>query len=141
MAARRRDESADPLVQYLVEQTFAPQPVLNEPAIRAVVRMIEFDPDTWNQGALRTTTRMGSAHCLAAWTVILAGLDLDELLTSHPDGDIIYATAARLLGLTAQQAARLFLHVHNDDGQHITVDQLKERITAVTGIAFPAQAG
>lgn len=110
---------------------------LNTPAIQSVVAMIELYPDRWNPGAFETTNLAGErAHCFAAWTCRLAGLDLTAMLTDDPTGDAIYRTAMDLLGLDTWQAARLFLWVENDDGSAPTVDQLKERVTAATEVSF-----
>jgi len=105
--------------------------------------MISTFPERWDQGAFHSWRPSGAAHCFAAWTIVLAGLDLKAMLAQDPTGDTVHAVARDMLGLTTAQAARLFLHHKNEDGEHPTVAQLKVRVTEVTGIDFrtPVPAG
>ncbi len=110
--------------------------VLNEPALRSVVAMIELHPELWDQGALARWSPAGLVHCLAAWTCRLAGQDVRTMLQVDPSGDLVYFTARELLGLTAAQADRLFLHHVHEDGPHPSVDDLKTLVGSVTGVTF-----
>ena len=103
--------------------------------------MIEANPERWDQGAFLSNRRAGTAHCFAAWTIILAGLDLKAMLIQDPSGDSVHSVARDLLGLSTAQAARLFLHLNNEDSEHPTVDALKARITRVTGVDFRVPVG
>lgn len=110
--------------------------MLNEPAIRSVVAMIELHPELWDQSAWLRWSPAGAVHCFAAWTCRLAGQDVQLLLKVDPSGDLLYFTAMELLGLDTAEAGRLFLHHAHADGAHPTVDDLKARVAAVTGVTF-----
>lgn len=107
---------------------------LNEPFLRQVVGVIEQHPELWNQSGYRQTGECGITFCLAGWACHIAGLDV-YLLGKDPTPRTIFWKAAYLLGLTRRQANQLFFW---PDGErcHPTVEQLKARITEVTGVAF-----
>ncbi len=95
----------------------------NEPALRSVVQYIESQPEAWDQRFVARHGRM----CVAGIACRLAGINV-EVLTS----DRLFAAGRRLLGLTPAQADRLFMW----HGHPATVSQLKEEITAVTGMEW-----
>lgn len=97
---------------------------LNVDALRSVVSMIELYPELWDQ---RDVVRS-----LAGWTCTLARLDVAVLLLVP---GTVFTVARDLLGLTNDQALRLFTYGRSAP-DHPTVDQLKTRITAVTGERF-----
>ena len=97
--------------------------MVNEAAMRSVVQYIESEPETWDQRYVSRSGRM----CLAGIACHLAGIRVD-VLTS----DLLFAAGRRLLGLTPPQADRLFMW----HGHPATVSQLKEEITAITGMEW-----
>ncbi len=112
---------------------------VNATALRGVVAMIALAPQQWNQRQFVTPRGPGRppAYCLASWTVKLAGMDLAEILV-RDGGPRVYVVAMTLLGLSVAQAARLFYFGahHSDAEAHPTVDDLRARITGVTGVTF-----
>jgi hypothetical protein len=110
----------------------------NEAAIRAVVAMIELHPELWHQGALSTHRAQGICHDLVGWTLKLAGYSLAQLVRQDPYGRTLYREAQRLLGLSDEQADRLFRWAKGDPPgrPHPNVSGLKARIRAVTGVSF-----
>ncbi len=96
---------------------------LNEAAIRSVVAYIESQPETWDQRYVASRGRM----CVAGIACHLAGMRVDRL-----SSDRLFAAGRRLLGLSPAQADRLFMW-HGDPP---SVSQLKEEITAVTGMEW-----
>jgi hypothetical protein len=112
----------------------------NEAALRGVVAMIELHPERWYQGTFWSDRPGGTTHCVAAWAVKLAGQDLLGMLRRDPSGRTVYREARRLLGLTDEQARRLFEWAKNDEHKrHPTVDGLKARVRVVTGVGFKGQ--
>jgi hypothetical protein len=104
---------------------------LNKPAIRAVLAYIESQPDQWDQ---RYFQSVDGTMCMAGIACHLAGLDLEQMLVEDGDPMAVYHQAQTLLGLTDEQADRLFLQFVQWLGTTPpTVDQLREEIVAVTG--------
>lgn len=104
-----------------------------EAALRAVVAYIELHPERWSQRApIRRWRGERITYDLAGWVCKLARLDLAELLVHGPDA--VYFAARDLLGLTPEQAARLFRFGQGE--AHPSVADLKARVTGVTGIRF-----
>ncbi len=95
----------------------------NEPALRSVVQYIDSEPQTWDQRFVSKDGRM----CIAGIACHLAGLKVEAL-----DSNMLFAAGRRLLGLTGSQADRLF----NWHGHPASVSQLKEEISAVTGMEW-----
>ncbi len=95
----------------------------NVPALRSVVQYIESQPETWDQRFVSRHGRM----CIAGIACHLAGMRVDVL-----SSDQLFSAGRRLLGLSPAQADRLFMwHGHPN-----SVSQLKEEITAVTGLEW-----
>jgi hypothetical protein len=108
---------------------------VNEPFIRQVVAVIERNADRWNQSGYRLTGECGDTFCLAGWTCHIAGLDVYQLGRHDRGPRAIFWRAANLLGLNRRQAAELFFWA--DKARcHPTVEELKTKITATTGVAF-----
>lgn len=102
---------------------------VNVDAIRAVVAMIELNPQRWNQTVLMTWRPDGNhAYCFAGWTLVLAGHTPESLQQLRS----FRAPAQELLGLTRDQAHDLFFYFPPG----ATVAELKDRITSVTGVTF-----
>ncbi len=96
---------------------------------------IELNPELWNQRTVTGFCPLGRTYSLAAWTCVLAGRRVTVMF--HPER--VDQLAADLLGLTVDQAARLFRFgagPAEPDDPHPTVEQLKDRITEVTGVDF-----
>ncbi len=110
--------------------------MVNEAAIRALVAHLEINTSRWDQHVFYSRRGNTTAHCMAAWAVILAGHDLLAMLR-QPGGDLrVHRLAQLLLGLDFDQAHDLFDYLHNGHGEHPSLDDLKARITAVTGVSF-----
>lgn len=110
--------------------------MVNEAAIRALIAHLEINIDRWDQHVFYSRRGDTTAHCMAAWTVILAGRDLLAMLR-QPGGDMrVYRHAQLLLGLDFDQAHSLFEYFDNGRGEHPSLDDLKARVTAVTGVTF-----
>lgn len=102
---------------------------LNRAAIRAVLAYIESQPQVWDQ---RFFQQPGTGcMCIAGIACHLAGIDPGWLLTDDPMA--VYAQAQKLLGLTDEQADRLFLQFVDWRGSPPSLAQLREEIAAVTG--------
>ncbi len=113
---------------------------VNAAGLRGVAAMIALVPDQWDQRNFVTPRgpNRPPAYCLASWTAKLAGMDPAEIL-ARDGGSRVYVIAMTLLGLSVAQAARLFyfgVRHSDDDTAHPTVDELRARITAVTGVTF-----
>lgn len=106
----------------------------NDDGIRAVVAWIEHDPEAWDQNVYSGTTLtqpLRGVHCVAAWTCVLAGINIGVMVSTYD----ILNFAQHLLGLTRQHANQLFWWGVGLD-EHPTVEQLKARVTEVTGVTF-----
>lgn len=103
---------------------------VNADRIRYVIGAI--DPTRYTAGAwLATAADGGTEMDFATWTCLLSHLPVERLLREEPSGSLIAEAARKLLGLTEGQAATLF-HLHPDS----TVDDLRQAITAQTGVRF-----
>lgn len=111
-----------------------PRRKLDEAFIREVVALIERNAARWDQSAYRQTGECGDLYCLAGWAVHHAGEDVYQL-GRNTTPRAIFWRAAHLLGLSRRQANALFFWP-DDERCHPTVDELKHRITEVTGVAF-----
>lgn len=97
-----------------------------------MINLIQANPTRYNEGVwLSTTLDGGTSMCFATLACSLAHLPVERLLCEDPTGDSIQDAARGLLGLTEDQASRLF-----DLPVDTTVDTLKDAITAVLGIEF-----
>lgn len=109
---------------------------VNEARLREVLTFLQLHPELWNQYEF-----CGSTGCLAGWTVALAEQgDLSAL-----DGRLwvdVGERARQLLGLTGEQASRLFHFTEIYDSavvewyRHPTFREFCERVELVTGIRF-----
>lgn len=114
---------------------------VNEAGLQAVVVFLAFFPERWDQTVPCGRYRGMSTYCFATLTCWLAGENVDDLAEAAvfaglPAGDGIYRTAARLLGLTDTQAARIFRYTQTPAGEHPTLLEFCTRITAETGVVF-----
>lgn len=121
---------------------------INAVLLRKVLQQIETHPETWDQ----RTWRCGTAMCFAGWTAQLAGgrwigdtplLHAEECEPSHDalDGTNAvhpYPRAARLLGLTTDQADALFAGDLDLDGIRHQVAELIDQVHHVTIRLVPA---
>ncbi len=108
---------------------------VNEAGLRAVVAQIELDPTAWNQEVYIGSSQQDPrrvAYCFAAWTCLLAGYDVEG---EAQRGYTIPRIAEGLLGLTRREANQLFFWGTGVD-EPPTVEQLKTRLTEITGISF-----
>ncbi len=115
---------------------------VNATALRGVVAMIALAPEQWDQRGFVTSrgANRPPAYCLASWTCKLAGMD-PAAMVARDGGSSVYVVAMTLLGLSTAQAARLFYFgsYRGDEvgaDVHPTVDELRARITALTGVTF-----
>lgn len=109
---------------------------VNEPGIRTVMAEIEARPQHWSQRSYMTFNECGTVYCMAAWTCLLAGLDVAQLLAG-PDGCCaVYHTAKRILGLSDDQAEGIFLYEEDEWGEHPSLAQFKTRVTRFTGVSL-----
>lgn len=107
---------------------------LNESGLRAVMAMIERNLERWNQNVFAGSEHPNTTHCLAGWTLKLAGVDVYEVLQTEGRW-AVFAKAQALLGLTERQAARIFLYFEDSrTGEHPTWYRFKQRVISVTGI-------
>ncbi len=105
--------------------------------IRETVRAIEAAPHLWNQNSYSGTNEHGQrTYCLAGWTLHLDGRDVTAMLRKHQGNMRVFDVAMRVLGLDRHQAHMLFAFWGQGE-RHPTVEQLKSRITEVTGVTFP----
>ncbi len=117
---------------------FDPYPTeINEPLIRDVLAYIEMHPEQWNQNSWWLRGMCGTTGCFAGWTVVLGhpawGLErADEFHASRMD---VEYRAARLLGLTAAQAARIFYFTAVGE-RHPSFVEFCRRVEEVTGVRF-----
>jgi hypothetical protein len=91
---------------------------------KLVVAQIDADPQHYNQTRWMAQTECGTVYCLGGWAVILAG----GHISCGPDGEcldtddvLICVSAAGLLGLGMQDAARVFQW---DNDRDVAVDRL-----------------
>lgn len=114
----------------LASRPTAQQP--DEARFRQAVSVIEVNRRRWDQNTYFSL--VGGSYCFGGWVCYLAGQDVEAMLRGG--GCVAVALeAARLLGLDYEDAMLLF-NFTEVDGQHPTVEQLKEKITEVTGIEF-----
>lgn len=122
----------------------------NEPLIREIFRMIELQPQMWDQSSWAVTLdrepvdletmekneyQCGATFCFAGWAMILAGhkvgqgeryeVQVDDELISE---DEFVDRAADVLGLDRDNADRLFGYITDD------FDSFKAEVTELTGI-------
>jgi len=114
----------------------APAEGVNVDGIRAVVAQIYLDPAAWNQNVYFGQSFMVPgrvAYCFAAWTCLLVGMDVEGMASG--DGYLVHSAAQHMLGLTRKQANQIFWWGIGGD-EHPTVEELRARITEVTGVLF-----
>ena len=118
--------------------TRQPEGGINVTGIRAVVAHLALDPAGWNQRSFSGTSVLDHrrvAYCFAAWTLILAGHDIEQLL--QEDISRIPVQVAAMLGLSRRQINQLIMWGVDAD-PHPTIEQFKEFITVTTGVLFDA---
>jgi hypothetical protein len=122
--------------------------MINEDLIRRVVAAIEAQPHKWDQGQFvggaawngADPSECGTTFCFAGWALHLENrLAFDSAvglvaLDAHGKPRPFDVAARDLLGLTEHQAERLFYFVTSDGDEDVTLDELKGRIFAVTGV-------
>lgn len=116
-----------------------PEEGVNVAGIRAVVAQIYLDPVAWNQNTYFGASALDPsrvAYCFAAWTCLLMGMDVEHL-ASAAGGYQVQKIAQAALGLSRQQANALFWWGIGRD-EHPTVEDLKARVTEITGVIFDA---
>jgi hypothetical protein len=107
---------------------------VNEAFLREVLAFIELHQDRWDQRVWAEERSCGTTHCLAGWAVTLA-----EAGTQDTDAVHDFAVeAARLLGLSAEQAAKLFFWYprYSFGESHATFAEMCQRVQEVTGVEF-----
>jgi hypothetical protein len=123
----------------------------NEPLFREIISTIEVDPDSWSQDDYIKESGCGTTYCIAGWALVLSGQK--GLFTNNRQE--AHDAARRLLRLDEHQADDIFLFTSVDsDGlcdcepgcqvpstvsRHPTLDEMKARITEVTGIVFKTE--
>lgn len=100
---------------------------MNLTEINDIITYIEDHPESWFQGEwarkFHNKTRCGTAYCIAGHAVHRAGYKICWNRGSHatecrrPDGefDTIQTAATEVLGLTFEQASRLFSGANDMD--------------------------
>lgn len=110
---------------------------INVPLFQRIMLAIAALPQRWNQGHFvkHTDGGCGTAFCVAGWALHLSGVDVVGFRNEHRR---IFREAAALLGLTYREAAEIFFFTQTGLPlqEHPTFAQLKQRISAVTGIDF-----
>lgn len=125
-----------------------------------VMKQIEAEPERWNQGSYVSTRKMnevgleaarllalevvdlnecGTTACYAGWALHLLGYKVNLFnQVFNEDGERdggVFDKAAEVLGLTTDQADEIF-HYTAVQGKDVTVQQLKARVSRVTGVNF-----
>ena len=122
--------------------------MINEDLIRRVVAAIEAQPHKWDQGQFvggaawngADPSECGTTFCFAGWALYLENrLAFDPTmglvaLDAHGKPASFDAVAQDLLGLTPWQAGRIFYYVVSNGDEDVTLDELKGRIFAITGV-------
>lgn len=119
-------------------------PQLNKPFLCEVLHHIETHQKQWSQSSWVDETASVTTYCFAGWAYVLGTgehfFNVDDLVlgATRP----LAATAAQLLGLTGEQAARIFFYLRkryprNPDGWGpITFADLCRRVYEVTGFRY-----
>lgn len=134
----------------------APAPVLvpqytpsgyNAELFYSIGHQITLVPESWNQDRYgdrveRSDVSCGTTHCVAGWAVVKTGIPVKwEPITSDcsttsktVDGRAIIDVATKLLGLTDDQAERLFLDYEGRDVDgNVDVDSYWDEVADITG--------
>lgn len=129
---------------------------------KQVMKQIEFEPERWHQRTFvyspiminglsfdeRTAllhapvdlNECGTTACYAGWAISLQGFRIDLMNLVYDQEGMRVGTASAvamdLLGLNALQVDDIFHYTINDDGSQVSVEDIKARVTQVTGIEF-----
>lgn len=130
--------------------------MVNEMLVRLTVARIEAEPATFNMVHWFRRDDCGTTMCFAGHALAASGYNLDEIERIDLRSQVP-VIAQRLLGLNYEQADGIFeytdVHVGTEPGRmcncgcgvmvngrrvvrQVTLDDLKERITELTGITF-----
>lgn len=126
-----------------------PVPAVNEPFLREVMTWIRLHPEQWDQSHWAAEGACGTTYCLAGWAYVLGTGDRFTVESHHAlirRGGSVVDTAQRLLGLTDEQAGKLFFYLtafepDPDQPGHfiahdVTFADLCHRVEVVTGVRF-----
>lgn len=99
------------------------EPTPNLDLLDAVMDHIDRHPEEWRQ----KSWFCGTAACFAGHAVLMDGWEVVHVFGDiEKDGklDMVGRVAQRLLGLTVEQADRLFMSINTLDDLHLMVKQL-----------------